>query len=71
MTDDDESQFRLASSCHICNLPFATDVGPEAEEKVRDHCHLTGKYRGPAHNSCNINFKITCNISIVFHNLVL
>ena len=24
-------------------------------DKVRVHCHLTGKYRGPAHNTCNIN----------------
>ena len=26
-------------------------------DKVRDHCHLTGNYRGPAHNVCNINVK--------------
>ena len=28
-------------------------------DKVRDHCHITGKYRGPAHNTGNINVKQT------------
>ena len=27
------------------------------DNKVRDHCHLTGTYRGPAHEKCNINVK--------------
>ena len=39
-------------------------------DKVRDHCHLTGKYKGPPHNTCNIN--VTQNESTftpyVFHN---
>ena len=39
-------------------------------DKVRDHCHLTGKYRGPAHNTCNINVtqKQTNFIPFIFHN---
>ena len=38
--------------------------------KVRDHCHLTGKYRGPAHNTCNINVtqKQSNFIPFIFHN---
>ena len=26
--------------------------------KVRDHCHYTGKYRGTAHNICNLRYKV-------------
>ena len=37
--------------------------------KVRDHCHITGKYRGAAHADCNINLKLNNKIAIVFHNL--
>jgi hypothetical protein len=36
---------------------------------VRDHCHLSGKYRGAAHNKCNIDYKIPKFIPVVFHNL--
>ena len=42
------------------------DVG---DDKVRDHCHITGKYRGAAHWSCNINLKLTKKIPVIFHNL--
>ena len=39
-------------------------------DKVRDHCHLTGKYRGPAHSTCNINVTQDQNnfIPFIFHN---
>ena len=37
--------------------------------KVRDHCHITGKYRGAAHDKCNLNFQITNKIPVIFHNL--
>ena len=50
--------------CHICDGVFT-----EADPKVLDHCHVTGKYRGAAHNSCNLNFKLTGKIPVVFHNL--
>ena len=37
--------------------------------RVRDHCHVTGKYRGSAHQVCNLNFQLTNKIPVVFHNL--
>ena len=39
------------------------------EKKGRDHCHVTGKYRGAAHWSCNINLKLSKKIPIIFYNL--
>ena len=39
------------------------------KNKVRDHCHITGKNRGPAHRSCNSKFKISRKLPIFFHNL--
>ncbi|XP_036148385.1 uncharacterized protein LOC118647470 [Monomorium pharaonis] len=40
--------YRSATRCHICDKPFAPD-----DTRVRDHCHLTGRYRGPAHSLCS------------------
>ena len=62
MTDEDEKNFNDAKVCHICKENLGND-------KVKDHCHLSGKYRGAAHNDCNINYKIPEFIPIIFHNL--
>ena len=51
-------------SCWICKKRIDND-----EEKVRDHCHVTGKFRGAAHWDCNINFQLTKKFSVIFHNL--
>ena len=37
-------------------------------QKVRDHCHYTGKYRGAAHSKCNLKYRTTKKIQVVFHN---
>ncbi|CAL1278657.1 unnamed protein product [Larinioides sclopetarius] len=39
------------------------------KKKVIDHCHLTGKYRGPAHNKCNLYYRIPKFIPVKIHNL--
>ena len=52
MSVDEEERFQLANSCWICNKLFDT-----GDEKVRDHCHVTGKFRGAAHFSFNANCK--------------
>ena len=48
---------------------FVVNFFEISDEKVRDHCHISGKYRDDAHWSCNINLKITKNVPVIFHNL--
>ncbi|CAH0549897.1 unnamed protein product [Brassicogethes aeneus] len=66
MTFTQELSFRQAKHCHICDQPFT----PE-DKKVRDHNHLIpeNNYRGAAHESCNINYKDSYTVPVVFHNL--
>ena len=60
----EEERFQLSNSCWICDELF--DVG---DENVRDHCQITGKYRGAAHWSCNANLKLSKKILVIFHTL--
>ena len=39
----------------------------KGDNKIGDHDHMTGKHRGSAH--CNINFKLTVEITLIFRNL--
>ena len=55
-------QYEAATKCCICKKDLNGD-------KVRDHCHFTGKYRGAAHNECNLNYKNPKNIPVIRHNL--
>jgi hypothetical protein len=61
-TEADEKIYREATVCHICEQELGDD-------RVRDHCHLSGKFRGAAHESCNLNYKIPNFFPVVFHNL--
>lgn len=60
----EEKSFDETTDCHICERKIETN-----EVKVRDHSHLTGKYRGAAHFDCNLKFKEPKIIPIIFHNL--
>ena len=58
--------------CYICGKKFGDDKNEKSEydlyHKVRDHCHFIGKFRGAAHNICNLRYKVLKNISVVFNN---
>ena len=64
MNEEEEYFFQQNNSCWICEKLIDND-----DEKVRDHCHITGKFRGAAHWDCNINFQLTKKIPVIFHNL--
>ena len=51
---EEEYLFQQSNSCWICKKIIDND-----DEKVRDHCHVTGTFRGSAHWDCNINFQLT------------
>ena len=59
---EEAERFNKETKCWICKEDLNGD-------KVRDHCHFTGKYRGAAHNSCNLKYKKRKFIPVVFHNL--
>ena len=63
MTEEDGEHYIGTNFCRFCEKKFASD-------KVRDYCHSTGKYRGPAHNTCYIKVKEKQSNSVpfVFHN---
>ena len=63
MKEKNEEDYKNNNICRFCEKNIESD-------KVRDHCHLTGKYRGPAHSKCNINVtqKQSNFIPFIFHN---
>ena len=67
LSNEDEMAFHSATKCHICERDFE-----KSDTRVRDHCHIIGHFRGAAHKSCNLAYKInpkTWKIPVFFHNL--
>ena len=62
LTEEEQASFKEARICHICSKELKDD-------KVRDHCHFTGEYRGAAHNSCNLQCRKPLILPVIFHNL--
>ena len=63
LTTQEQTEFIKAKICWICQKRF------EKDKKVRDHDHFTGKFRGAAHNQCNLQFKKPKFTPVIFHNL--
>ena len=63
MTEENKQDFENDNICRFCEKYIEIN-------KTRDHCHLTGNYRGPAHNECNLQVKQKNSnfITIGLHN---
>ena len=59
MTNEDKEIYNNSQICWICKKELNT-------EKVRDHCHVTSKFRGAAHNKCNINLRLLKKVTNYF-----
>ena len=69
-TASDEKDFQNAKKCWICDRKYKPEEGENIP--VRDHCHMTGKYRGSAHKKCNLKLQISAEkikIPVIIHNL--
>lgn len=70
LTDEEEKEFSEATVCHICKRSFSLFINDNKDEiRVKDHCHISGQYRGAAHQKCNLEYQISRKIPIVMHNL--
>ena len=58
----DKTAYDNSTFCHICNEELGKD-------RVRDHCHLSGKFKAAAHEICNLKYKVLKLFPVVFHNL--
>ena len=72
LTNEEKKSYEKQKVCYICEKEFCTAKNNEKEfgllHKVWDHCHYTGKFRGAAHNICNLRYKMPKEIPVVFHN---
>ena len=62
MNSRTQQEFNESINCYICGFELGDD-------RVRDHCHFTGEYRGAAHNKCNLMCKKPRILPVIFHNL--
>ena len=66
LTTKEEIYHNKQKICYICEKEFNNN--DKKQQKVRDHCHYAGKYKGAAHNICNLRYKVPKEIPVVFHN---
>jgi hypothetical protein len=79
LTEEDEIAYHYARHCHLCQgelgkLPVGykiPKVAPKVQPdtKVRDHCHITGKFSGSTHSIYNLNYRVPKFYPVIMHNL--
>ena len=72
LTDEENKSYEEQEVCHICKEEFCLDKKDEKfkkRQKVKDHCHYTGKFRRVANSIFNLRYKVPKNIPIVIHNV--
>ena len=62
MTKEDNEDFKNSTKCWIYDNDYV-------DNDVRDHCHITEKYKGFIHRDCKINPKLNKKIPVIFQNL--
>ena len=72
LTDKENRFYEEQKECYICQKEFYYDKNEKEKlklyQKVRDHCHYTGKFRRAAHSICNLNYKAPQEIPVKIHN---
>ena len=81
LNNKENKSYEKQKVCYICKKEFNTNnkiiikiINKENKknafkyQKVRDHCHYTGKFRGVAHSICNVRYKTPKEIPVVFHS---
>ena len=68
LTPEEKKDYDDQKVCYICKKEFDNNDNDKKQQKVRDHSLYTGKYRGAAHNICNLRYKIPKEIPVVFRN---
>ena len=72
LTEREKKYYNNKKKCYICHKRFCYDKKQEKiyklYRKVRDHCHFQGKFRGAAHDICNLRYKTPHEIPVKFHN---
>lgn len=64
LTDQEVVEFKQTTICHICEKNLGND-----QPIVMDHDHFTSEPRGFCHQNCNLNYKTSFVIPVIFHNL--
>ena len=69
LTNEEKKTHPKQKVCCICKKGFSTDDDDNKKYfKIRDNCHYTGKYRGAAHDLCNLRYKTLKEIPVLFPN---
>ena len=75
MSNSDKTAYEKSEKCYACEIQFESERINEKTKKkekivkCRDHCHVTGKYRGAACDKCNLRMRVPKFVPVLFHNL--